>query len=120
MQISLVIRDRYVPSFWTTNLEFAYIQSIFDWKNVIFPFFPLRISKFTHKKTAINKGRLYCILEQFYHISLSKELEMLKQHESFVYKNKLITHLLINRISTVSSFCRHVAGCNREYLYIFP
>jgi hypothetical protein len=35
VQVSLVIRGRYVPSFWTANLEFADYKSMFDWKIVI-------------------------------------------------------------------------------------
>ncbi len=35
LQVSLLIRGRYVPSFWTANLEFASKKSIFDWKSVI-------------------------------------------------------------------------------------
>ena len=35
IQVSLVIRGRYIPSFWTANLEFADKKSIFDWKSVI-------------------------------------------------------------------------------------
>ncbi len=35
IQVSLVIRGRNVPSFWTANLEFADKKSIFDWKSVI-------------------------------------------------------------------------------------
>jgi hypothetical protein len=36
IQVSLVIRGRYVPSYWTANLEFADKKSIiFDWKSVI-------------------------------------------------------------------------------------
>jgi hypothetical protein len=35
VQVSLVIRGRYVLSFWTANLEFADKKSIFDWKIVI-------------------------------------------------------------------------------------
>jgi hypothetical protein len=37
--VSLVIRGRYVPSFWTVNLEFADKKAIFDWKIVIFSIF---------------------------------------------------------------------------------
>jgi hypothetical protein len=32
VQVSFVIRGRYVPSFWTANLEFADKKSIFDCK----------------------------------------------------------------------------------------
>ncbi len=35
VQVTLVIRGRYVTSFWTANLEFADKKSIFDWKIVI-------------------------------------------------------------------------------------
>ncbi len=35
IEVSLVIRGRYVPSFWTKSLEFADKKSIFDWKIVI-------------------------------------------------------------------------------------
>ena len=39
LQVSLVIRGRYVPSFWIVNLEFAHKMSIFDQKIVIFDHF---------------------------------------------------------------------------------
>jgi hypothetical protein len=39
VQVSLVIRGRYVPSFWTANLEFTDKKSIFDWKIAILDHF---------------------------------------------------------------------------------
>ena len=39
IQVSPVISGRYVPSFWTANLEFADKKSIFDQKNCIFDLF---------------------------------------------------------------------------------
>jgi hypothetical protein len=44
LQVSLVIRGRYVPSFWTANLEFADKKFIFDWKIVILGHF-LNVNK---------------------------------------------------------------------------
>ncbi len=35
VQVSLVICGRYVPSFWTVNLEFTDKKCIFYWKIVI-------------------------------------------------------------------------------------
>jgi hypothetical protein len=32
VQVSLVIRGRYVPLFWTANTEFADKKTHFDWK----------------------------------------------------------------------------------------
>ncbi len=39
VQSFLVIRGRYVSSFWTANLEFAEKKIIFDWKIFIFGHF---------------------------------------------------------------------------------
>jgi hypothetical protein len=35
IEVSLVILGRYVPSFWTVNLEFADEKLIFNWKIVM-------------------------------------------------------------------------------------
>jgi hypothetical protein len=39
IQVFLVICGRYVPSFWTANLEFADKKPYFDWKIVILDHF---------------------------------------------------------------------------------
>ncbi len=44
VQVSLVICGRYIPSFWTANLEFEDKKSIFDWKIVILGHF-LNVNK---------------------------------------------------------------------------
>ncbi len=67
VQVSLVIRGRYVLSFWTANLEFAVKKSIFDWKSVILGLFQMWMSEFADKKSANNEGRLYYIRENFYY-----------------------------------------------------
>ncbi len=59
VQVSLVIRGRYVPLFWTVNLEFADNKSILDLKVVILDhFFQKWISEFADKKSAYDEGRL--------------------------------------------------------------
>jgi hypothetical protein len=39
IQVSLVIRGRFFPSFWTSNLEFADKKCLFDYKIVILEHF---------------------------------------------------------------------------------
>ncbi len=56
-----VIRDRYVPSFWTANLEFTDKKSILTKKLSFRSFFSMWIRDFADKKSANNGGRLYCL-----------------------------------------------------------
>ncbi len=56
IQVSLVISGRYVPSFWTANLEFVIKRPFLTGK---LSFLSMWISEFADKKSANNEVRLY-------------------------------------------------------------
>ncbi len=60
IQVSLVIRGRYVPSFRTANLEFADKIPFLTGKLSFLTIFPFWISEFAGKKSANYKNRLDC------------------------------------------------------------
>ena len=56
LQVSLVIRFRYVLSFWTANTEFIVKKSILARKLAFWPILLMGISKFANKKFVNNKA----------------------------------------------------------------
>ncbi len=60
VQVSLVIRVRYVPSFWTTNLEFADKNPFLTGQLSFWNIFSMWISKFTEKSPRITRVACTC------------------------------------------------------------